>query len=309
MRGSRCRPTRRPRSPIRRLRGSRMHTGSPGRVTHRTVRRQPPRTTKNPTGLNVLSFFFPVIGLIIYLVTKKDKPVRAKSMGKSALGGFITWFVLTVILTILLVALGMYGFSVLQEETGGSFEAPYITSQDGTVIVGDDFTNDAAFDWQNMVVVINGVEVNLPCTYSEFTQKTGFALEPEQLTEELNAKYYSYRVSVENLLDQEIDIRFYNVSETTAAVQDCLVVGVAVDAEYDGSEAVIVLPQNVQVGGVYDPAALRAAFGEPTDTYTGTDGYATMTWQDDYDTYNTLEITTYDGQTIEEIAVDAYPVE
>ena len=264
---------------------------------------------KKSTGLNVLSFFFPVIGLIIYLVTKKDKPVRAKSMGKSALGGFITWFVLTVILTILLVALGMYGFSVLQEETGGSFEAPYITSQDGTVIVGDDFTNDAAFDWQNMVVVINGVEVNLPCTYSEFTQKTGFALEPEQLNEQLEAKYYSYRVSVENLLDQEIDIRFYNVSETTAAVQDCLVVGVAVDAEYDGSEAVIVLPQNVQVGGVYDPAALRAAFGEPTDTYTGTDGYATMTWQDDYDTYNTLEITTYDGQTIEEIAVDAYPVE
>jgi len=36
----------------------------------------------NSTGLNVLSFFIPIIGLVLYLVLKKDQPIKAAGIGK-----------------------------------------------------------------------------------------------------------------------------------------------------------------------------------------------------------------------------------
>lgn len=44
---------------------------------------------KNSLGLNILSFLIPIVGLILYLVNLKDKPIMAKGIGKSALIGFI----------------------------------------------------------------------------------------------------------------------------------------------------------------------------------------------------------------------------
>lgn len=51
----------------------------------------------NSTGLNVLSFFFPLVGLILYLVFRDKTPIRAKGVGKWALIGFIVGCVLTLI--------------------------------------------------------------------------------------------------------------------------------------------------------------------------------------------------------------------
>ena len=50
---------------------------------------QPPVVDKKNTGLNVLSFFFPLIGLILYLVFKDQTPIKAKGCGKCALIGFL----------------------------------------------------------------------------------------------------------------------------------------------------------------------------------------------------------------------------
>jgi len=41
------------------------------------------------TGLNVLSFFFPIVGLILFLVLQEKTPLRARACGKFALIGFI----------------------------------------------------------------------------------------------------------------------------------------------------------------------------------------------------------------------------
>lgn len=41
------------------------------------------------TGFAVLGFFFPLIGLILYLVQRETRPQEAKSAGKGALIGFI----------------------------------------------------------------------------------------------------------------------------------------------------------------------------------------------------------------------------
>ena len=51
------------------------------------------------TGLNIVGFLFPFIGLILYLVMKKDTPVKAGSIGKFALIGFCIWVALSFINT------------------------------------------------------------------------------------------------------------------------------------------------------------------------------------------------------------------
>lgn len=40
------------------------------------------------TGFAVLGFFFPIVGLILYLINKEKFPQKAKSAGKGALIGF-----------------------------------------------------------------------------------------------------------------------------------------------------------------------------------------------------------------------------
>lgn len=50
----------------------------------------------NSVGFNVLSFFFPIVGLVLFLVWKKEKPIRAKGCGIWALVGFIANIVLTI---------------------------------------------------------------------------------------------------------------------------------------------------------------------------------------------------------------------
>lgn len=44
---------------------------------------------------SLLGFFFPIVGLILYLVYENKKPKRAKSAGKGALAGFITKIVIS----------------------------------------------------------------------------------------------------------------------------------------------------------------------------------------------------------------------
>lgn len=52
-------------------------------------------------GMTALGFFFPIVGLILYLVWKDQTPLNAKSAGKGALIGVIVWTVLSVVLAIL----------------------------------------------------------------------------------------------------------------------------------------------------------------------------------------------------------------
>ena len=59
-------------------------------------------------GFAVLGFFLPLVGLILYLVWKDDTPLKAKSVGKGALIGFIVSVVLGLIVGIV-VPLVVFG--------------------------------------------------------------------------------------------------------------------------------------------------------------------------------------------------------
>lgn len=56
-------------------------------------------------GFWALGFFIPLAGLILYLVNKDTKPLKAKSAGKGALFGFITSMVVSIIYVILVAIL------------------------------------------------------------------------------------------------------------------------------------------------------------------------------------------------------------
>ena len=52
-------------------------------------------------GYAILGFFFPIIGLILFLVWKDQKPLQAKSVGKGALIGAIVSVVVGIIVGII----------------------------------------------------------------------------------------------------------------------------------------------------------------------------------------------------------------
>lgn len=65
----------------------------------------PPANNDAPNaGFAVLCFFFPIVGLILYLVWKDTMPLRAKSCGKGAIIGVIVEVALVILYAIIIFA-------------------------------------------------------------------------------------------------------------------------------------------------------------------------------------------------------------
>lgn len=66
---------------------------------------------KFSVGFNILSFFIPLVGLILFLVYRKESPKKAKGIGICALIGYILVTILSIIFIILLnLFIYNYGF-------------------------------------------------------------------------------------------------------------------------------------------------------------------------------------------------------
>lgn len=79
---------------------------------------QPPMEVDAPnTGFAILCFFFPLVGLILWLVWKDKTPLKAKSCGKGALIGVIVNAVVTLLFVILyIVLIGFAAASTMSPE-------------------------------------------------------------------------------------------------------------------------------------------------------------------------------------------------
>lgn len=61
----------------------------------------PAANDESSLGYGILGFFLPLIGFIVYLTSKDNYPLRAKSAGKGALIGFcvgVFFYILSIIL-------------------------------------------------------------------------------------------------------------------------------------------------------------------------------------------------------------------
>jgi len=56
------------------------------------------KQNQNSPGLNVLSFFLPVVGLILYIAYSHDYPQKAKNCGKWTLVGFVANIIFLIII-------------------------------------------------------------------------------------------------------------------------------------------------------------------------------------------------------------------
>lgn len=56
-------------------------------------------------GFAVLGFFFPIVGLILYLVWHTDYPLKAKSCGKGALIGFCVGMVSSILMVVMVTCM------------------------------------------------------------------------------------------------------------------------------------------------------------------------------------------------------------
>ena len=72
-------------------------------IDQTTVKEVNDLSDNGSAGWGVLGFFFPLVGLILYLIWRDNKPKNAKSAGKGALIGVIVSVVLSIISTILYV--------------------------------------------------------------------------------------------------------------------------------------------------------------------------------------------------------------
>ena len=57
------------------------------------------------TGLNILSFLLPVVGLILYIVYNNKFPIKAKAIGKWAIIGFVLGLVCSAVMYVTSFAL------------------------------------------------------------------------------------------------------------------------------------------------------------------------------------------------------------
>lgn len=111
---------------------------------------------RSSIGFAVLGFFFPLMGLILYLVYDSKQPKRAKSVGTGALVGFITKIVLVVICAILMFVFTVNGiteiFGLLNsyENTSGYGD---ITNESAEVTIGEFFVTEKSYSIDTVLPV------------------------------------------------------------------------------------------------------------------------------------------------------------
>lgn len=111
---------------------------------------------RSSIGFAILGFFFPLIGLILYLVYDSKQPKRAKSVGTGALIGFITKIVLVVICAILMFVFTVNGITEIfglltsYESTSGYGD---ITNESVEVTIGEFSVTDKSYSIDTVLTV------------------------------------------------------------------------------------------------------------------------------------------------------------
>ena len=148
------------------------------------------KNNKASFGMKFLCFLIPLVGLIIFLSSKKEKPEYAKGCGVAALMGFIVGFVISIIITvvILVVIPGMiitttgaalesasaYTLSAAEVVTHNAKFTTYEGNETGTkalALVGIIKAHNAAqYDNSSKVsIIVNGTKVDDNAAASKIT--------------------------------------------------------------------------------------------------------------------------------------------
>lgn len=293
----------------------------------------PVEEDKSSVGMNILSFFFPIVGIIYYFCMKKEKPKKAKGTLKTAIISIAVSVVLSIIGAIIafIGASVAIGGAISNGDFEGKYEYEYSAPYNEYHYSSDDANDDnydhnedvappaaesptvsasqsdrtdvnASSKWTDYTVYINGIKVTIPMSYKDFMKATGCTLKDSDDAETtLKSNYYTF-ISVVDQYGKRISIEVYNGGSGVKTITECTVIGLT-DYKHDSSDkSDIVFAGGLRAGDSITEAKLLELFGQPDKTWYSKDDADgdsfSYTYYENYDKYYSnreFVITVYDG--------------
>jgi uncharacterized membrane protein YvbJ len=79
-----------------------------GKSLNNRIHKKAYEETGSTTGYAVLGFFVPIVGLLLYLLWKEERPRASSSAGKGAFIGFIINILFTIFIIVIFLSAGYY---------------------------------------------------------------------------------------------------------------------------------------------------------------------------------------------------------
>lgn len=248
-----------------------------------------PVEQKANVGLAILSWFIPLVGLILFITKKNNEPKTAKACGVCALISFI----LSFIASLLLFAIPfMIGFTSEFEEdydneNNYTYEENYdyeddydydnnnsanentnnnvgnnTTNNDNTS-TNVDTTANSSTNWKDYKMVINNQTVTLPTTYTQLKSLTGASYKSSDEKTYLGKNNYTYL----NMYKNDKFVLTVDIINTTASdliYTECPIINIS-QREYhiEQGSTPIVFPGGLVAGQKITEDELIKLFGEP----------------------------------------------
>lgn len=266
------------------------------------------QTEKANIWLAILSFFIPLAGLIIFIIKKDKEPKTAKASGICAIVGLLLNVIITVICFTLVISSGRKVQEKILDESLNTFDN-VIEKSDSVIDRNQEKKDiDVSNDWDDYEFIVNGHEIELPCSYDELKNATGFSMKSSDENSMLSSNYYAivnmYKndklaLYTEILNDSSSDAK-YTEGKITRVGQSKYQVSTGAD--------VITFPGNLKVGDTITEEKIKELFGEPNDiSEYSSDGYEskTYTYNEDssWTTTNYYKIKVVNG-IIDELTLD-----
>lgn len=256
--------------------------------------------------LVIVSFFIPLVGMIIFLTTIKKAPKNAKACGISALASTIISIVLSLLIIVPIITAIT---NTIEDAENFQTEEIYDYNNNDNETTNNIVTDgEGSKNWKDYQVTFNGKVIKLPISYKDFSSTTGFQLKQAQSMSYLENKYYT----LANLYKDEQLALYTEITNTTgkmAQYQDCNITRVS-QTKYMTSKNVgtIIFPGGLKAGDQVTENQIIGLFGNPTDKKTyNSDNYNKITYiyneNTDWTTQNYYQIEIVNG-VIDQITLD-----
>lgn len=284
----------------------------------------PPNEDKKSIGLNLLSWFVPLAGIILYFINRKEKPIRSKSNLKIAIVSIIVNTLIGVIATVLLVVGGMKLATSVPGARVTINGEDYVVSEDGELVsleegkysLGHEFDSEGYTTVQDVIgsdnsdetkntssassavhtgsikdyktVVINGKTKTLPMSYDEFKSLSGCELDrPQDATITLAPGEYEI-VGMRDSSDRHslLSVYIYNDTNSDQVITSCKVSGISLYRVLSIYNPYDIVLVGYKQGDKATVEDIKKALGEPDDIYE---------YESDANDYATTTLTYYEN--------------
>ena len=212
---------------------------------------------------------------------------------------------IAAIWSLLLSTLSGCGNSTATEDTGTE-EATTETTTEAEVTetaaqedsADSESTGELGDDIYSFSMEFDGQTMKFPMTYQEFTDMGWELSSSEDPDTKVSTNSYGMLTFNKGASSVYVDVINFGINEVR--LEDCLIGGISVDGSYDVdlTAVSVKLPGDIELGkATLDD--IKAAYGEPSDTYEG-DLYTKLTYEKD--SYQEVELSVFkDDNTLKEV--------